>query len=889
MFRYILGVALTITVSLVLAQASRSSHSGAEPHACGQVNTPEQIAFLKANNPNLNLSFRPSMDTIKVPILFHRMADENGNGAITEADCANALIELNALYAPGRIVFEECESPRLISDSAFYDFQISEEFALRQAHEVSGVINVFVPDRVSTSSGGQVCGYAYLPPTRRDITMVKASCFTNGTTFPHEVGHFLGLYHTHGTSNCGELTDELVDGSNCDTRGDDVCDTPADPNLLGIDCDRYVVNSSCEYTGTETDANGDAFNPDTRNIMSYSRKACREGFSIGQLDRVRFYLGTSRSYLMCPIDICETTSPVPEITNSNMTTLNVSVSDVGPIATEVEFGKVGDRTYSHIQDLPNFYITGYSPCDSIRVRARYICDNGEGPWSDYVSVKLEGCGLQYCPQPNYDFELSFSDLEIANRQFQNLSNDDNYGIHPDVIAVTLDPTNARMELGLNPQPNPTGGPDSMYLQIWLDQNIDNDFGSNEQLLQLKVSATTFFNADIPINTSIPRDQQMRMRITTSVDSFVDPCETEHGETEDVNIIFSDDNRTVQWANGTLELQAPAQTTTVPLTADLDWTLSGLPAWLTTNASAGTANDDEISFSVDRNTACEARSATLVLTSSRGTVDELVVTQLPATPGITVSTMDTVVVGPLEGVVEFSSNSLHDYSGESAAPWLPFSTGNILDVVEHRLAYSINAEQEDRIGHINFEGCGASTGFVLKQAVGRTSWLDDADVQLVQVGDTIKLDVVSNVDWDALSDATWLSAAGIAGSGDGRVMYVYEGGAMSGETTEITLNGYFGLTEGKRVITVTAPILSSTSSPRLSAKLILPNPIADRLVATTASAKTYHWSIHSSLGQQLHESFGESLNLDTANWPAGTYFVKLEDEAGRILVERVIKF
>ena len=68
-------------------------------------------------------------------------------------------------------------------------------------------------------------------------------CANNGSTLPHEVGHFYGLPHTHDQGN------ELVNGSNCATAGDNFCDTPADPNLSG------VVNSSCVYTGTATDAN----------------------------------------------------------------------------------------------------------------------------------------------------------------------------------------------------------------------------------------------------------------------------------------------------------------------------------------------------------------------------------------------------------------------------------------------------------------------------------------------------------------------------------------------------------------------------------------------------------------------------------------------------------
>ncbi len=884
---------------MVLAQAEDPRHNGAEPHVCGQITTPEQIAHLKANNPNLNLSFRSSMDTIRVPVLFHRIADENGNGAVSEADCANALVELNALYASGRIVFEECESPRLIEDSTFYDYEYSEEFALRQAHEVSGVINVFIPNRASSTSGGQVCGYAYLPPTRRDITIVKASCFTNGTTFPHEVGHFLGLYHTHGTSNCGSLTDELVDGSNCATRGDDVCDTPADPNLLGIDCDRYVVNSSCVYTGTEVDANGDSFAPDTRNIMSYSRKACRQHFSAGQLDRVRFYLGTSRSYLTCPTTVCESTVPTLTTTGQNYTSVSIEWDDNGQDRTEIDYFVVGGQNSGSIGPGLTRSIGGLSPCDSVMYRARNHCPDGSvGDWSPFNSAVTNGCGLRYCAQPGYGSEALIDELEINGTSLPSLQTPENYGIHAGPLTINLDPASPLLSIKSKVQENGNLG----YFQVWVDFDNNSSFDANELIVQERVADNVDYTFTYLIDSTVARDVPIRARFAVSQEDYIGPCEIELGETEDVDLIFQGGLPQLLWTNETFAITSEAQVVNVPISTNVNWSVSGLPTWLTTSTSTGSSTTTEVEFQVSRNEGCDLRTATLLISGANGMSDELTVTQNPASPGVTLSLMDTVVVGPLEGVVEFSSTSLHTYTGASTEPWLPFTASALLDEVDHQISVPINGEIEDRISHINFNGCDATAGFIVKQEVGRTSWVDTATVQLSAVGDTVMLDVVSNVDWDGLTDASWLSALGIAGTENGRVMYIYTGGAASGETTEIVLNGYFGLTEGPRAVTVIAPIVSGTSSPILSEKLLVSNPIADRLVASTVfsgaqgssasgatSVKTYQWSVYSSLGQRMHTSFGESLNLNTSDWPAGAYMLKLEDQEGRILAERLMKF
>lgn len=250
---------------------------------------------------------------VDIPIQVHILRRSDGTGSLTIEQWNNVLANLNEYYADADLNFIECNQPNIINNDTYFDFDAADDQdPIVASEQVDNVINVYVPGGYLESfSGTSLCGYAYFPWSSNDLILTKASCMINGSTFAHEVGHYLGLYHTHGTSNCGSLTDELVDGSNCETRGDDVCDTPADPNLRGQECDTYLVDTDCNYTGDVVDANGDVFAPNPRNIMSYSRKACRDYFSPGQLARANFYATTSRSYLTCgqvvaPVnDLCE--------------------------------------------------------------------------------------------------------------------------------------------------------------------------------------------------------------------------------------------------------------------------------------------------------------------------------------------------------------------------------------------------------------------------------------------------------------------------------------------------------------------------------------------------------------------------------------------------------
>jgi len=115
-------------------------------------------------------------------------------------------------------------------------------------------------------------------------------CASNGSTLTHELGHSFSLLHTHSSSN-GE---ELVNGSNCSSAGDLLCDTPADPKLSSS-----TVSSNCEYIGTELDNQQNAYSPDPKNFMSYSRKECRTLFSPQQLAQMQDYYDIEGGFLDC--------------------------------------------------------------------------------------------------------------------------------------------------------------------------------------------------------------------------------------------------------------------------------------------------------------------------------------------------------------------------------------------------------------------------------------------------------------------------------------------------------------------------------------------------------------------------------------------------------------
>jgi PKD repeat protein len=283
-----------------------TSHSVfAQIEECGFEMTPEaqryydsvkdQLKIYEQQFLNDMLSNRTSTVLNSVPIKAHIVRTTSGTGGLSETELSDALALMNSIYVDAGIEFFLCDGINYIDSDNYYDFETNEEAAMTSVNNINGVINIYFTNSIeSSSSGNNVCGYAYYPGGPETVLMAN-SCALNGSTLSHELGHFFGLPHTHGNSNTPGSTEELVDGSNCEFTGDNICDTPADPQLSGSN-----VNAGCEYIGNALDANNDFYQPDPLNIMSYSRKACRTVFSPQQYARINSIYQLSRSDLACP-------------------------------------------------------------------------------------------------------------------------------------------------------------------------------------------------------------------------------------------------------------------------------------------------------------------------------------------------------------------------------------------------------------------------------------------------------------------------------------------------------------------------------------------------------------------------------------------------------------
>ena len=165
----------------------------------------------------------------------------------------------------------------------------------------------------------------------------------------HEVGHYLGLYHTfHNTNSVSACASEVT----CETEGDQVCDTP--PTVSNSGC---LTAPACE-------------NAQIENYMDYTAQDCKNTFTAGQTSRMRNTLYVQRISLLNSISctpiserdigISEVVQPEPVTCNSSSKPTVRIVNYGTQSVTSFELQATLDDTDSVSQTWSGELASGYS-------------------------------------------------------------------------------------------------------------------------------------------------------------------------------------------------------------------------------------------------------------------------------------------------------------------------------------------------------------------------------------------------------------------------------------------------------------------------------------------------------------------------------------------------
>ena len=200
---------------------------------------------------------------------------------------------------------------------------------------------------------------------------------------------------------------------------------------------------------------------------------------------------------------------------------------------------------------------------------------------------------------------------------------------------------------------------------------------------------------------------------------------------------------------------------VSFSTNENWTLSVASttsgnSWCTASATSGSKGSSSVNFNVTENTSYENRSVSVTIKS--GSATKTFSISQKGLDALLVST-DKYEITQEGGTIEIEVKANINYQmniSEEAKEWITESESRALTAYKHTLKIAMNEETEKREGKIYFKSGDRLETVTVYQTGGAILLLSQNEFNVSDKGDTISVDIKSNVEFGIqMPDVDWI--------------------------------------------------------------------------------------------------------------------------------------